>query len=767
MKSQKYSDESVLGVQHSFGSKEFCELLGISNGDFVDNEDETRCYCPVCNDRSKMSFVVEKDTGRGYCTNLSCQASSMNAGGADLVEMYALAKGVDPDEGLEEIADKLNIQLAKKSNGAGMPVAGREDFKYLEVGHFQWVDEGEAQGFEPAEFEVDGIKGQGRGVLISRDELPEFAAKYKTDSFRSHFLYNTSTINARDNLAEQGQLELLGDFYIVFNATSSAEIVHAINQAIDLVERFKENYDIPYDAVSVYYTNRNIEVHIDFTVFDIEPTSNLHEIYRRMACAVIGVDPLKPERSAAFSQIDLNVYRHDYLYNIPGTQVSTSGRDIFKIRMSYNAFKKMSYQRLHEFSLRRPDLPERERFRKVSIKAREFFNSVKTSMVRDTSLDESDKIASLFYRISESDEGFSTLKELAPTLLRRLFDESRQVLETPSEHLNRALAGGLYPGHLYVVAGFPGSGMTAFAMQLMNTVAANQDAHCMFVGFQQGVEELFKHSLSSLGRIAAAEIDEKRQNPADLYDDKDFNRRIFAAYENYQQFADNITILEGTAASNLNQLTSLVQEKKEQIRATTGKSGSVLLIVDSLQLMVAMMRAQLESGAVGEDWQASMLAKWDVDTLTSRLKAMARELDITVLATFEHFTSHRGLFSELSENDPVVHDLLFSTQFADAAMVLVRQGNSLLNLKDYYQTHLIGTPQEDQIEVIFKSLNNLEQECRSTKDFEALVSEFIVLDIVKNRHGPRDKVLYIYHKPISSFQPLSYLEQIKMDSYGS
>jgi replicative DNA helicase len=191
----------------------------------------------------------------------------------------------------------------------------------------------------------------------------------------------------------------------------------------------------------------------------------------------------------------------------------------------------------------------------------------------------------------------------------------------------------------------------------------------------------------------------------------------------------------------------------------------MLLVVDSLQLMVAMMRVHNEELAQAEGSGAPPPTRWDVDTLTSRLKAFARELDIAVLATFEHFISHRGLFSELSENDPAVRDLLFSTQFADTVMVLVRQGNSLLNLRDYFKTHFTGTPREPEIEPIIRELDRIETECSQTRDFESLNSEFVIFDIVKNRSGAREKVLFIHHKPVTQFEPLDYLRpQAKADA---
>jgi len=753
--SQRYNQESVQAILDRLDGPTFLRDLGMTNGDFVKDETELRSYCPLCHDRSKMTFILDLTSKRAYCTNLSCQASNMNSGGANLLQLYALATGGDFDHAAEHFATEMNVPLVRDKAAEERlgPVAG--DFQYVEVGHLVRA-EGEAE-LQPVLISIAGQQGYGRGIVIPQAQVDEFVVKYKSDVYCSQFLYNMAGKTEIDQAAEQGKLFLLGDFYVVFHASSSAEIVHAINQAIELVEQLKETYDIPYEAINVFYTNRNITVQADYSVFGISPTANLHEIYRRMACAIVGVDPLKPERSPSFSQIDLDVYRHDYLTNVAGTPVSAGAREIYKIRMSYAAFKKMSYQRLHEFSLRRPDLPPRERWLQVSQKAREFFGSVRTSLVRDASLDESDKIASLFYRVSEKRADIASLKELAPTLLRRLFDESRQVLVTPSAHLNRALAGGLYPGQLYVVAGFPGSGTSSFALQLMNHVAAEQGVQCLFVGLQRGVEEVFKRSLSSLGRISVGEIDKKRQSPNELYEDKDFNRRIFAAYESYQKFADNIIILEGAAACNMARLAQLIHDRKEELKAQTARTANMLLVIDSLQLMVAMMRAMWAEGALGGEGTSRQMAQWDVDTLTSRLKALARELDITVLATFEQYVVHRAMASELSENDPAVRSLLYSTQFADSVMVLLRQGATLLNLRDHFKTHLTGTPQEAQFSQVAERLRTFEERYKLTEEFQSQSSEFIVADIIKNRSGPRDKVLFVYHKSTSFFKPLDYV----------
>ncbi len=580
-------------------------------------------------------------------------------------------------------------------------------------------------------------------------------SQYRSNVFRSHYVYNTGNYEELQKQIASSRALLLGDYYVVFKAGSSAEIVHAINQAIDLVERFKQNYDIPYDAVTVYYTSQHISVHVDYTVFGITPSRALHDIYRRMTCATIGVDPENPERSAAFSQIDLSAYRPDLITNIPGTILTIEGREIYKIRMSYSAFKKMSYQRLHEFSLRRPDLPERSRWPEAIGKASDFFKSFRASMERDAKSDERDIIANIFYGQTESSGGISTLKQLAPTLLRRLFDDRRQVLPTQSEHLNRTLSGGLYPGNLYVLAGIPGTGTSSFVLQMMNDAAMNSDAQCLFVGLQRGVEEVFKRSLSYIGRIPSPMIDDKRRNPSELYEDKDFNRQMFSAFEKYQTFSENITILEGVAAGSLDGIRQLVLAKKEELEEQGATHSSVLLVIDSLQLMVAMLRARSGNPSLNGD-ATSAGREIDVDILTSHLKAMARELDITIVATFEYF--HRGNSNHLFlENNPAVMELLHSTQFADTVFMISRLRNNLDELKEYYRESYAGTPLEGKVGQIHQKLTEIEQKHLKSKEFLEMKSEFSVLDIVKNRIGITEKVLFIHSKPISSFLPVDYL----------
>jgi replicative DNA helicase len=623
-----------------------------------------------------------------------------------------------------------------------------ESFHFVEVGHT--TADKETGAPVPAHISFAGQEGLGRGVLIELEQLEGFAAHYRSGVQRSHFLFNTGSYDELRELGAQNRLPLLGDFYAVFSARTSSEIVHAINQAIDLVERLKENYNVPYEAVTVYFAGADLEVHVDAAVFDIAPSSDLPAVYQRMSETLVGIEH-GDKPPAAFSQLDLGAYRWDYMSAIPGTQV-TADREAYKIRITYATFKRLSYQRLNEFTQRRPDLPPREPHQTVSQRAREFFQGVSTSLKREAAGGDNDAIASIFYRIEEEGSEIATARQLGPTLLKRLFNENRHDIHTFSPHLDRALGGGMNPGDLYVVAGFPGSGTSTFALQLMNHVAEHHDAHCVFVGLQRGVEELFKRSLSSLGDIPVGEIDAKRQTPRALYDDVEFNKRIMSAYERYQQFADRIVILEGAAASDLNRLTQFLRERKEALKLE-GEGSNVLLVVDSLQLMVAVMRAIYIRDGEATDIFGN-IGEEDVRILAGRLKGIARELDVTVLATMEYYDSTKCL-SDQGISASRSH-LFFDTQFADTVMLLCRQGASLKTLCDSLRAQLQNTPLEAKVDELTRRIGEIEKKHQATEAFNTLNSEFAILDILKNRSGPVDKVAFAFHKNFSRFEPVEY-----------
>jgi replicative DNA helicase len=744
---ERYSNATIEAIRGKLDGTALLRELG-ANGEVEASAEELRSFCPICRDTSKMTLVAERDTNRAYCTNLTCAGSSMNSGG-NAIKYFAVASGLGYDQAVERLATKLGVPLEEAAKGAAP--AGAEDFRFIEVAHLLG-HEGEALAV-PIQFA--GHESPGRGLYIQLSQLDDFAQRYRSQVFRSQFLYSTNSAADIARQAADRSLVVLGDYYIVFRSLTSSETVHAINQAIDLVERLKDAYNVPYEAVTVYYAGQGIEVQVDSHVFGIRPSPRLPEIYRRMSCALLGVDP-SAVGSELVGQADLSAYHADYLTNIPGTTVSSEGREVFKIRMSYAAFKKLSYQRLNEFTQRRPDLPPREPFTQVSPRAREFYTSIATSLERDTRAVAGDFIVSSFYDPTIS-QGMSTLRQLAPALLKRLFDENRQVLPTISPHLDRCLAGGFHPGELYVLAGFPGSGTSTMALQMMNHAAKQEGVHCFLVGLQRGVEELFKRSLSQIGRIPVWEIDQKRQVPNSLFEDKDFNRRIFGAVEAYKEYDDRIVILEGAAAANLSQLTKMLRDKREELRGRDLHDHSILLVIDSLQLMVALLRSiWSERSIAGEREFTPEISALDVQTLAGRLKALARELDVAVLCTLEFYGRTRDMSAEAVGCSEEVTRLFFDTQFADTVMMLCRQGRSLAGLSGALKADMEKSALRGNGGKSIEKLAALERKCLESPEFTELGSEFVVLDILKNRTGPADKLAFAHHKVFTSFEPLDY-----------
>ncbi len=640
--------------------------------------------------------------------------------------------------------------------GATDPAASATNFRYVEIGHFARPDKNSTE-LLPAAFHFREFEGHGRGVIIEVEELPRFAEQYRSQAWASHFRYSSSDLNEIQSQAAEGRLKVAGDFFFVFNASTSAEIVHAINQTIDLVEKLKEDFDVPYEAVTVYYAGRELEVQVDSAVFGAVPSARLPEIYRRMTRALLGLEPGGEQASGLRGQVDFSAYRFDYLSQIPGTLVASDPRETYKIRLSYTAFKKLSYQRLSEFSQQRPDLPPREAWAIIAPRARAFYQGIVDSLQQTTRV-ERDTIASLFYGSTAGENQASTLRQLAPALLKRLFDEQRHFIPTPSPQLNGLLAGGLHPGDLHVLAGYPGSGTSTLALQMMNHAVSEGGALVVFAGLQRGVEEQFKRSLASFGRIPISEIDRHRHRPRELYEDKEFNQRIFDAYERYMKVADRITTLEGSAAASLTRLAEILHERREQQRSAGG--GSVLLVIDSLQLLLAVLRTNAAAASLGAELELTAArADLDVQMLTARLKAIARELDIAVLATMEYYDQRIcALGPEQQagggERNSSMATLFHDTQFADTLMMLHRSGSSLEPLRAFYASG--GGSANGEAENWQRHLSELEKQRRATFEFKHQDSEFCVLDVLKNRSGPADKVLLVLNKPYASFEPLDF-----------
>jgi replicative DNA helicase len=139
--------------------------------------------------------------------------------------------------------------------------------------------------------------------------------------------------------------------------------------------------------------------------------------------------------------------------------------------------------------------------------------------------------------------------------------------------LDRLLSGGVRRGNLFVIAGRPGHGKTAFATNIILNMAKKRIA-CAFFSLEMGAFEITERMLSVLGRV-----DGTRMRTGFLNRD-DWSKLTRAAGELMQL---PIYIDDSTAIS-----VSDIRSRVRRVKPKGSESGSIdLILVDYLQLMVA------------------------------------------------------------------------------------------------------------------------------------------------------------------------------------
>ena len=204
------------------------------------------------------------------------------------------------------------------------------------------------------------------------------------------------------------------------------------------------------------------------------------------------------------------------------------------------------------------------------------------------------------------------------------------------------LLGGFGNSNFIVLAGRPGMGKTAIALNFVRHVANSNPVG--FISLEMTSEQLYERMISMETRIAGDKIREGRLS------DEEWAKLI--------QIEPNVASLpiylhEGS--HNLNDLISKVRAMKEQ-------QGICLLVIDYLQLINASGETRF----------------LEIANITRDLKNLSVELHIPILCLaqlsrkVEDRPGHRPLLSDLRENGCIEQD-------ADSVLFIVRQ--------DYYDEH--------------------------------------------------------------------------------
>ena len=248
------------------------------------------------------------------------------------------------------------------------------------------------------------------------------------------------------------------------------------------------------------------------------------------------------------------------------------------------------------------------------------------------------------------------------------------------------LTSGLQASDLILVAARPSMGKTAFTLNIATYVAVHEKQPVAFFSLEMSKEQLVQRMLCSEGGI-----DSQRLRIGQL-EDQDWSHLIAAA----NRLNEAPIFIDDTAGIT-------IMELRSKARRLKAEHGLKLIVIDYLQLM------QGRPGKNGDNRQQ------EISEISRSLKALARELDVPVIAlsqlsrSVESRQVKRPMLSDLRESGSLEQD-------ADIVMFLYRE--------DYY------TPETENKNI----------------------TEVI---IAKHRNGPVDTVQLFFHKQFTKFADLS------------
>ena len=309
-----------------------------------------------------------------------------------------------------------------------------------------------------------------------------------------------------------------------------------------------------------------------------------------------------------------------------------------------------------------------------------------------------DEAESRIFQVAQTHarEGFVWIKEI----LWSAFERIEKLQEQPTGVTGVAsgfpeldhLTSGFQRGDLIVVAARPSMGKTSFVLNVAQNAAIQTSARVAVFSLEMSKEQLVERLLCSEGRIDLQRLRKGRMSS-----------------EEYQRLA--------TAAGHLNPSGiwiddspgATVTEMRAKARRLKSETDLNMIVIDYMQLMGSTGRAENRVQEVSQ--------------ISRGLKALARELDVPVIAlsqlsrATEQRTGNRPQLSDLRESGSIEQD-------ADLVMFLYREDYYLMQQGKVDEAHQV----EGQTDLI----------------------------VAKHRNGPTGLVPLIFHKAYTRFDPRAH-----------
>lgn len=193
------------------------------------------------------------------------------------------------------------------------------------------------------------------------------------------------------------------------------------------------------------------------------------------------------------------------------------------------------------------------------------------------------------------------------------------------------MTAGLQPGNLVIIAGRPGMGKTAFALNIAERSAINAGASVLIFSIEMPAEEIGQRLISMHGRIESEKL---KKGNLDVSDWENINYALNA--------------LNGTKIVIDSTQSITVTEMRNKCRRLKLEQGLDLVVVDYLQLMK------------GDD--RSENRQQEISALSRNMKLLAREMECPVIVLSqlsrnpEARNDKRPLMSDLRESGSIEQD---------------------------------------------------------------------------------------------------------------
>lgn len=203
---------------------------------------------------------------------------------------------------------------------------------------------------------------------------------------------------------------------------------------------------------------------------------------------------------------------------------------------------------------------------------------------------------------------------------------------------------GMQPSDLVLIAARPSMGKTAFVLNLAEHMAFKKKVTVAIFSLEMSKEQLINRMLSMESRVSSQVL-----RTGNL-EDNEWDKVIEAA----QYISNSKLIVDDTPSIS-------IQELRSKCRKYKLEHNLGVIIIDYLQLMSA------------GDGKASDSRQQQISDISRSLKALARELNVPVLAlsqlsrAVEQRPDHRPMLSDLRESGAIEQD-------ADVVMFLYREG---------------------------------------------------------------------------------------------